>query len=55
MIAAILPALGLLALAVMTMGLAGAVPVPRAPRVLPAISAVLALAAALVAFGVIRV
>jgi hypothetical protein len=55
MINAILPCLGLLAFAFMVLAFAGAVPVPRAPWVLPAVSAVLALAAALVAFGVLRV
>jgi hypothetical protein len=48
-------ALGLLCLAVMCLALGGVVAPPRAPWVWSVIAAVLALAAALVAFGVIAV
>lgn len=48
-------ALGLLALAVMCLALASAWAPPRAPWLWYVIAAVLALAAALVAFGLIKV
>jgi hypothetical protein len=48
-------ALGLLCLAVMVLALAGAWPLPRAPWLWHVVAAVLALAGALVAFGLIKV
>jgi hypothetical protein len=47
--------LGLLCLAVMLLALAGAIPIGRAPWLWHALAAFVALGAALVAFGVIKV